>query len=165
MLHPPNPMEAHMLRLCTMLAAAALALPVQADEREIQYLKPKGLLNVPSFSQVTTASDGKLVFVSGQVSWDDKGKPLHAGDLEAQTRKTYENMKLALAAAGATFRDVVKFTVYVKDLDTEKWKLISKVRSEYLSPDHPPASTMIGVTSLVYDELLIEIEAYALVKD
>jgi enamine deaminase RidA (YjgF/YER057c/UK114 family) len=158
-------MEAHMLRLCTMLTVALLALPVQADEREIEYLKPQGLLNVPSFSQVTTVSDGKLVFVSGQVSWDEKGKPLHAGDLEAQTRKTYESMKLALAAAGATFKDVVKFTVYVKDLDTAKWRLISKVRSEYLSPDHPPASTMIGVTGLVYDELLIEIEAYALVKD
>jgi len=158
-------MEAHMLRLCTMLTAAALALPVQADERKIEYLKPQGLLNVPSFSQVTTASEGKLVFVSGQVSWDEKGKPLHAGDLEAQTRKTYENLKIALAAAGATFRDVVKFTVYVKDLDTAKWRLISKVRGEYLSPDHPPASTMIGVTGLVYDELLIEIEAYALVED
>ena len=154
-----------MLRLCTMLTAAALALPVQADERKIEYLKPQGLLNVPSFSQVTTASEGKLVFVSGQVSWDEKGKPLHAGDLEAQTRKTYENLKIALAAAGATFRDVVKFTVYVKDLDTAKWRLISKVRGEYLSPDHPPASTMIGVTGLVYDELLIEIEAYALVED
>ena len=154
-----------MLRLCTLLAAAAFALPAHADEPKIEYLKPQGLLNVPSFSQVTTASDGKLVFVSGQVSWDEKGKPLHAGDLEAQTRKTYENLKIALAAAGATFRDVVKFTVYVKDLDTTKWKLISKVRSEYLVPDRPPASTMIGVTGLVYDELLIEIEAYALVKD
>ncbi|HXV06880.1 MAG TPA: RidA family protein [Burkholderiales bacterium] len=154
-----------MLRLCTMLAAAALALPVLADDHKIEYLKPPGLLNVPSFSQVTTASEGKLVFVSGQVSWDEKGKPLHAGDLEAQTRKTYENLKIALAAAGATFRDVVKFTVYVKNLDTAKWRLISKVRSEYLSPDHPPASTMIGVTGLVYDELLIEIEAYALVSD
>jgi enamine deaminase RidA (YjgF/YER057c/UK114 family) len=148
-----------------MLAAAALALPVLADERKIEYLKPQGLINVPSFSQVTTASEGKLVFVSGQVSWDQNGKPLHAGDLEAQTRKTYENLKIALAAAGATFRDVVKFTVYVKDLDTPKWKLISKVRSQYLSPDHPPASTMIGVTGLVYDELLIEIEAYALVEE
>jgi enamine deaminase RidA (YjgF/YER057c/UK114 family) len=158
-------MEAPMLRPCTLFAAAAFALSVHADEPEIEYLKVPGLLNVPSFSQVTTASEGKVVFVSGQVSWDEKGKPLHPGDLEAQTRKTYENMKLALAAAGATFRDVVKFTVYVKDLDTAKWKLISKVRSEYLSPDHPPASTMIGVTGLVYEELLIEIEAYALVKE
>ena len=83
----------------------------------------------------------------------------------AQTRKTYENVKLALAAAGASFDDVVKFTVYVKNLDTEKWRLISKVRSQYLSKDRPPASTMIGVTGLVYADLLIEIEAYAVVKD
>ncbi len=98
------------------------------------------------------------------MSWDEKGNVLHAGDLEAQTRKTYENVKLALAAAGATFDDVVKFTVYVKNLDTEKWRLISKVRSQYLSKERPPASTMIGVTGLVYADLLIEIEAYAVVK-
>ena len=153
-----------------LLIRAAVALTLSgttlcfAGETRVEYLKPDGLLNVPSFSQVTTASDGKLVFVSGQVSWDEKGNVLHAGDLEAQTRKTYENVKLALAAAGATFDDVVKFTVYVKDLDTEKWRLISKVRSQYLSKDRPPASTMIGVTGLVYTDLLIEIEAYAVVK-
>jgi enamine deaminase RidA (YjgF/YER057c/UK114 family) len=153
-----------------LLIGAAVALTLSgatlcsADEAKIEYLKPDGLLNVPSFSQVTTASEGTLVFVSGQVSWDEKGNVLHAGDLEAQTRKTYDNLKLALAAAGATFDDVVKFTVYVKDLDTDKWRLISKVRSQYLSKDRPPASTMIGVTGLVYADLLIEIEAYAVVE-
>ena len=153
-----------MLRTCVALFVALLALRVEAGE-VIEYLKPQGLLNVPSFSQVTTARGGKLVFVSGQVSWDEKGKPLFPGDLEAQTRKTYENLKIALAAAGATFDDVVKFTVFVKNLDTDKWRLISKVRSEYLSKERPGASTMIGVTGLVFDELLIEIEAYAVVKD
>ena len=151
-------------------AAAALlafwvAAPCSADQAKIEYLKPPGLLNVPSFSQVTTASEGKLIFVSGQVSWDEKGNVLHPGDLEAQTHKTYENLKLALAAAGATFDDVVKFTVYVKNLDTEKWRLISKVRSQYLSKERPAASTMIGVTGLVYPDLLIEIEAYAVVDE
>jgi enamine deaminase RidA (YjgF/YER057c/UK114 family) len=155
-----------MPNLARIAAACALfgaAVCFANDRPRIEYLKPDGLLNVPSFSQVTTARDGKLVFVSGQVAWDKAGKPI-PGDLEAQTRATYENMKLALAAAGATFGDVVKFTVYVKDLDTEKWKVISKVRSEYLAKDRPPASTMIGVTGLVYPELLIEIEAYAVVK-
>ena len=73
-----------------------------ADEAKIEYLKPEGMFNVPSFSQVTTAEDGTLVFVSGQVAWDSQGKPV-PGDLEAQTRLTYENLKRALAAAGATF--------------------------------------------------------------
>jgi enamine deaminase RidA (YjgF/YER057c/UK114 family) len=102
--------------------------------------------------------------VSGQVAWDSQGKPV-PGDLAEQTRLTYENLKLALAAAGATFDDVVKFTVYVKDLDTEKWKTVSKVRSQYLSKERPAVSTMIGVTGLVYPELLIEIEAFAVVPD
>lgn len=131
----------------------------------IEFLKPPGLFNVPSFSQVTTARDGKLVFVSGQIAWDEKGKPLFPNDLESQTRKTYENLQLALAAAGATFKDVVKCTIFVKNLDTEKWKLVSKVRKEFLIPDHAPASTMVGVTGLVFDELLVEIEAYAVVDD
>jgi enamine deaminase RidA (YjgF/YER057c/UK114 family) len=154
-----------MSRLCFIALACFLSLPVAAaDNPAIEFLKSPGLLNVPSFSQVTTARGGKLVFVSGQVAWDEKGKTLFPGDLEAQTRKTYDNLKLALAAAGATFDDVVKFTIYVKNLDTAKWKLVSKVRSEYLSPDRPPASTMVGVTGLVFEELLIEIEAYAVVK-
>lgn len=151
-------------RLLPLFGLMLLASPVLADDARIEYLKPQGLFNVPSFSQVTTASDGKLVFVSGQVAWDSQGKPV-PGDLEAQTRLTYENLKLALAAAGATFDDVVKFTVFVKDLDTAKWKTISKVRSEYLSKERPAASTMIGVTGLVYPELLIEIEAIAVVDD
>ena len=151
-------------RFGLLLGLLWLATAALADEARIEYLKPEGMFNVPSFSQVTTAEDGKLVFVSGQVAWDSQGKPV-PGDLEAQTRLTYENLKRALAAAGATFDDVVKFTVYVKDLDTEKWKTVSKVRSEYLSKDRPPASTMIGVTGLVYPELLVEIEAFAVVPD
>jgi enamine deaminase RidA (YjgF/YER057c/UK114 family) len=152
------------LIFCALVLALG-AVPARADEARIEYLKPEGLLNVPSFSQVTTASEGKLVFVSGQVAWDAQGKPMFPGDLEAQTRKTYENLKIALAAAGATFDDVVKFTVYVKNLDTDKWRRISKVRSEFLSKERPAASTMIGVTSLVFDELLIEIDAIALVQE
>jgi enamine deaminase RidA (YjgF/YER057c/UK114 family) len=153
-----------MLRALIVFCAIATVLPVARadDEPRIEYLKPQGPFNVPSFSQVTTAQGGKLVFVSGQVAWDAQGKPV-PGDLEAQTRLTYDNLKIALAAAGATFDDVVKMTVFVKDLDTAKWKTISQVRSQYLSRERPPASTMIGVTGLVFPELLIEIEAYAVV--
>lgn len=154
-----------MQRLLAVLFLLGLTAFARAqDAPRLEYLKPDGMFNVPSFSQVTTATGGKLVFVSGQVAWDATGKPV-PGDLQAQTRLTYENLKTALAAAGATFEDVVKMTVFVKDLDTAKWKTISKVRSEYLSKQRPPASTMIGVQGMVYEELLIEIEAIAVVKE
>ncbi len=157
-------MKSRSLSLWLALALAP-ALPAAANDARIEHIRPEALLAVPSFSQVTTATGGKLVFVSGQVAWDRAGKPQFPGDLEAQTRLTYENVRIALAAAGARFEDVLKFNVYVKNLDTEKWKVISRVRNEVLTAEPRPASTMVGVTSLVYDELLIEIEAYALVKD
>lgn len=153
-----------MLRTLFVAIACLICIPAEAEDVAIEYLKPQGLWNVPLFSQVTTARIGKLVFVSGQLSWDEKGKALFPGDLEAQTRKAYENMKLALAVAGARLEDVVKYNLYVKNLDADKWKVISKVRREFISQDHPPASTMVGVTGLVLEELLIEIEAYAVVK-
>lgn len=157
-------MKSRSLSLWLALALAP-ALPAAANDARIEHIRPEALLAVPSFSQVTTATGGKLVFVSGQVAWDRAGKPQFPGDLEAQTRLTYDNVRIALAAAGARFEDVLKFNVYVKNLDTEKWKVISRVRNEVLKAEPRPASTMVGVTSLVYDELLIEIEAYALVKD
>lgn len=144
-----------------LISAAAFA----QDKPVIEYYKPTGMMNVKSFSQVTSATGGRMIFVSGQVAWDKDGKPQHAGDLEAQTRMVYENLRLALNEARATLDDVVKYTIYVKDLDTEKWKTVSKVRNEMLKKEPRPASTMIGVTGLVYPELLIEIEAIAVVKE
>jgi enamine deaminase RidA (YjgF/YER057c/UK114 family) len=131
---------------------------------EREYLKPKGLWNVPSFSQATTARGGTLVFISGQVSWDENGKVVYAGDLRKQTEQTLDNLKRALEAAGAGFDNLVKLTIFVKDIDETKWRTISEVRKGYLSKEKPPASTMIGVPGLVLEDLLIEIEGIAVVE-
>ncbi|MCW5623540.1 MAG: RidA family protein [Burkholderiales bacterium] len=136
-----------------------------ADEPKVEYLRPPGLVSSPMFSQVTTVSGGKLVFVSGQVSWDEQGKPVHPKDLRAQTRRTFENLQAALAAAGGTLENVVKLNIYVVNLDREKWRMVGEERAKYISKTAPPASTMVGVPSLVLDELLIEIEAVAVVKE
>ena len=137
MLHALNPMEAHMLRLCTMLAAAALALPVQADEREIQYLKPKGLLNVPSFSQVTTASDGKLVFVSGQVSWDEKGKPLPYVRLHLvfdDKGQPAEQHLVEMPAKKVLARLIIKSDGSIRVLDEKDKELLSRQAASTWDP-------------------------------
>ena len=73
----------------------------------------------------------------------------------------YGNLGLALAAAGATFADVVKSTILIKQMTAEKVKTVREVRENYLT-DTPPTSTLISVETLIKPELLIEIEAVAI---
>jgi enamine deaminase RidA (YjgF/YER057c/UK114 family) len=130
---------------------------------EIQRINPPGLANLKTFSQVATAHGGTTIYISGQVAWDAQIKIVGAGDLRAQTEKVFENLKIALQAAGATFDNVVKLTTYVVNLKPEDRVTISEIRGRYIDPARVPASTMVGVPSLVMPELLIEVEAVAVV--
>lgn len=107
------------------------------------------------YSHVVTAS-GTMVFVAGQISMDKDGNVVGAGDLRAQTTQVLENVKAALAAAGATFADVVKMNTYVVNLDSVALPIIREVRSQYFPSENPPASTLVGVTALAFEGLLIE---------
>lgn len=129
---------------------------------DIRYLSPEGLHNTPAFTQVVTARGGTTVYVSGQVAWAPDGSVLHPGDLEAQAVRIFENLRIALGAAGASFADVVKFTIYVVGLTPEARATISRVRGRYLT-GKPPASTMIGVQALAAPGMVLEIEATAVV--
>jgi 2-iminobutanoate/2-iminopropanoate deaminase len=104
---------------------------------------------------------GDLVFVSGQASVDRQGKLVGAGDVVAQTRQVLDNMRLALAAAGATLDDVVKVTVYLADCaDRPK---VNEVRKAYFG-NNRPASTLIGISDWAIPGMLIEIDAIAVTR-
>jgi enamine deaminase RidA (YjgF/YER057c/UK114 family) len=117
------------------------------------------------YTHVVVAGKGKIIFISGQVALNDKGEVVGKGDLEKQTFQVFENLQTCLKAAGASFKEVVKMTTYVKDYKPEQVPIIRKVRSNYLPADQPPASTLIGVQSLVNPDLLIEIEAIAVIPE
>lgn len=127
-----------------------------------EFVNPRGLATPQSYTQVVTAGDGKMIFISGQVAFDESGQLVGPGDLGAQTRQVYLNLKTALAAAGATFADVVKLTTYVVGYKPADRLTINEVRNQYVSP-HPPASTLVGVGALAREDLLIEVEAIAVV--
>lgn len=129
-----------------------------------RFIKPEGLSNNPAYTHVVAATGGTTVYISGQVAVDASGATVGAGDLEAQTRQVMENLKVALAAAGATFDDVVKITTYVVGYEPSMRPVIAGVRGAYLSGDNPPASTLVGVQALAAPEWLIEIEAIAVVS-
>jgi enamine deaminase RidA (YjgF/YER057c/UK114 family) len=144
-----------------LLVGAATAAVVQSPN---QFLKPEGLQPTPAYSQVVVSTPGKIIFVAGQVGVDKDGK-IVSSDLQAQAKQAFENIKTALAAAGATFDDVVKINWYVKKYKPEMRTMLREVRTGYTSKEHPPASTLIGVTSLATDEYLVEVEAIAIVAE
>jgi reactive intermediate/imine deaminase len=111
---------------------------------------------------VTVPPGGRLVFCAGAVALGPDGKVVAEGDIVGQTRQVMENLRLALEAAGATFDDVVKVTNYVSDVND--WRKVLPVRAEYLKEPYP-ASTFVEVSALMFPELLIEIEAVAVVFD
>ena len=117
---------------------------------------PRGIM-----SQGVKVPAGHLVFVSGQVARNAQGETVGKGDIKAQTRQVLENIKAVLESAGATLDDVVKVGVFVTNLE-EHFSQIHEVRAEFFKQDYP-ASTLVEVKALAQKDLLIEIEAIAVI--
>ena len=115
-----------------------------------------------AFSSAAWAPAGRQLFISGLVARDAEGKLVGRGDMAAQTRQTLRNMEAILRSVGATFKEVAVVTVFVTDMS--KLDVIHEVRREFFKPPYP-ASTLVQVVSLVDPELLIEINAVAVVPE
>ncbi len=120
---------------------------------------PEGVAPGPGYSHVASGR-GRLVFVAGQVALNAAGEVVGAGDTGAQARQVFENLRLSLAAAGATFEHVVKLTYFL--LDLRDLPEVRKVRDEYVNTARPPASTAVQVSALFRPEMRIEVEAIAI---
>jgi enamine deaminase RidA (YjgF/YER057c/UK114 family) len=126
-----------------------------------QALNPDGLCPpMGPYSHVTVSEPGRLVWCAGAVSVDADGNIVGEGDIVAQTRQVMENLRIALASAGAAFDDVVKITTWVTD--AKLFPQLAPVRAEYLREPYP-ASALLEVSALMYPEFLVEIEAVAVV--
>ena len=116
-----------------------------------------------AYSVGMSVSPGKLVYVAGQVSVDSSGNLVGKGDVVAQTRQALENIGHVLAAAGASFTDVVEFTTYVVGRPSVQGYI--QGRSEvypdlYPDGDFPP-NTLLAAAGLVNEDFLVEIKAVA----
>ncbi|MBV8135708.1 MAG: RidA family protein [Deltaproteobacteria bacterium] len=132
---------------------------------ERKYLNPPTLLQPRGYTHVVTVDGGgKMVFISGQVAVDKDGKLVGPGDLKTQIRQAASNLKLALEAAGATAADIVKTNTYIVNYKQADYSALREARAELFPSGEPPASTLVGVTSLAVDGLMVEMEAIAVVK-
>ncbi|MEW5865034.1 MAG: RidA family protein [Pseudomonadota bacterium] len=129
-----------------------------------QYLNPKELFDPRFFTHtVAVAGPAKIVWVSGQVSYDRDGHVIGAGDMRAQAEQVFKSLTHNLKAAGATWADVVKLNGYMVNLNPDDVNIYREVRNRFLDPKRLPASTLVGVTRLVHEDLLLEVEAIAAV--
>jgi reactive intermediate/imine deaminase len=104
---------------------------------------------------------GDLVILSGQASIDESGNVVGAGDFDAQAEQVFANLKRVLEAAGSSLANVVKVNIYLTDMSY--FPKVVELRSRHFTRPWP-ADTIVGVTALALPELMIEIEATALVN-
>ena len=109
---------------------------------------------------VEVAQAARTVYIAGQVSFDVNRQVVGVGDMAAQTEQVFKNLEAALAAAGATFADVVKMVTYVTDMS--HLPALRAARGRYFG-EALPASTLVQVSALAHPDLMIEIEVIAAV--
>jgi enamine deaminase RidA (YjgF/YER057c/UK114 family) len=130
----------------------------------VTMLDPEGLPQVETHRQVALASGSRLVFLAGQIALDAEGRTVGENDLAAQVERCYLNVATALAAAGASFDDVAKLTLYVVDWTPDKLTVLGEGiarAAEKLGITARPPLTGIGVAALAAPDLLVEVEAVA----
>ena len=127
---------------------------------EIQRVNPEGLATpLAAYSQVVRA--GSLVTTAGLIALDAEGKVVGEGDVEAQVRKTLDNLVIALESVGASLDDVIKTTMYVSDM--ADYKAVNDVYNGYFADIRPARATVEA--PLVMPSLLFEMDAIAVVSD
>lgn len=130
----------------------------------VDVMNPDGLPKPDMYRQVAVATGSRIVFIAGQVARDADGQAVGVGDLAAQTERAFLNVAIAVEAAGGSFADIAKLNVYVVDWSPEKMAALGEgafraAAAANIDPLKP--ITLVGVTSLGEADLLIEIEATA----
>jgi reactive intermediate/imine deaminase len=129
---------------------------------ERRFLSPETLAPPFGYSHVVDAPASRIIYISGQVPLGTDGQLVGQGDFEAQTRQVFQNLSAALEAAEASWADVVKLNYFLRDVG--QIASVRAIRDEHVDTERPPASTLVEVSGLFRDDVLIEIEAVA-IKD
>jgi 2-iminobutanoate/2-iminopropanoate deaminase len=135
----------------------------QTDSSIVKYHSPASVSATKGYSHSAEIDLGncKMIILSGQIALDRNGNLVGKNNLEQQTEQIFTNIKNIIAESGGTMTDVVKFGIYI--IDATQVQTIRNVRDKYINQNNPPTSTLVQVSKLVRDDLLIEIEATVIV--
>lgn len=130
----------------------------------IRRLNPPGLGSPPGYAQVVEVRAGRMIFIAGQTALDRDGRLVGRDDFQAQADQVFRNLAIALDAAGCTAGDLVKLTVFIRDMGNLATYRESRDRFfATVTPRAAPAVTLVEVSKLYGPDFLIEIEAVAAV--
>lgn len=133
----------------------------------VTLVNPNGLPKPDVYRQLSIATGSKLVFLAGQVARDAEGRKVGEGDFAAQVEQCYLNIGTALSEIGGSFDDVAKLTIYVVDWSPEKMPLLGEGvtrAAAKMGIDPVKPITLLGVAALGEPDLLVEIEATAVLN-
>lgn len=130
----------------------------------IKRLNPPELGTPPGYSQIVDVRAGRLIFIAGQTALDREGKLIGKNDFAAQAEQVFRNLNVALQSVGCTASNLVKLTVFLRDVDN--LAIYREARNRFFATTMPPAApavTLVEVSRLYGVDFLIEIEAIAAV--
>lgn len=125
----------------------------------LRYINPPTIAGPTGYTHIVETTSARTVYISGQVALDPSGNIVGPGDMRAQAQQVFENLHAALRAVGAGFNDVAKLTYFVVDMT--QMPAVREVRDQFIQPERLPASTAVEIRRLAREELLIEVEAIA----
>jgi 2-iminobutanoate/2-iminopropanoate deaminase len=127
---------------------------------ERRYLEPAGLAPPPEpYSHAIQC--GETLYIAGQVAFDEQNEIVGVGDPHRQAERVWHNIRLAVEAAGGTLADVVKITIFLKDIRHAPAEI--SVREQLFEPGRAPICTLVQVANLGLPDLLMEVDAIAVV--
>ena len=128
---------------------------------DTRFVNPPALPPPNGYTHVVEVTGGRTVYISGQIAMNTDGQIVGAGDMHTQTAQVFTNLQTALEAVGTTFDHVVKLTYYLVDIT--QIAAVREIRNQYINTHQPPASSAIEVRRLIHEDLLIEIDAVAVI--
>ena len=135
----------------------------QADTSLVKFINPSAVSTPKGYSHAAVIDLGtcKMLILSGQVALDNKGNLVGKDDFGKQAEQVFQNIKNIVEAAGGKMDNVVKLGFYV--LDVKQVPALRTVRDKYINTKNPPASTLVQVSKLFRDDILLEVEATAVI--
>ena len=134
---------------------------------ELEIVSPSNVLDTRKpYGYGQAVKVGNTIYLAGQVAWDEEGNVVGKGDIVAQVRQIYENIRRILASVGATMNNIVKMIIFCKDVRgfVREASAIREVGREYFRR-HYAASTCIQIVGLWDPSMLLEIEVIAIIDN